>query len=465
MDGPAGRLKGSLEFRLVLRLGLLILGGACIGSALSFGEAYGEAHELQDGLLQQVGAMFDRQHLPAPGAGSMSLSRDADEEAVVLVQVLGTGTPPTQGAPRFPARLPDGLQNVALGGESYRVYVRTLSSGERIAVAQETALRDESARAGALHTLAPILILVPVLLLAVADLVRKSFRPLWRIAEEVDRRRETELYPLAHASLPSEVRPFVIAINRLLDRVEQARQAERRFVADAAHELRSPMTALGLQAEALANVDLSAEARTRLATLRSGIERSRNLLGQMLALARAESAPAGGGGAASVRRVFRDVVQDLLPLAEARGLDLGVTDAADVQLAAGEADLVVVVKNLVENAIRYTPAGGRIDLSASCQAGAVELVVEDDGPGIPSSERERVFDPFYRVPGAEGMGSGLGLSIVRATLERLGGRVVLGDSSRSSTGLRVSVTLPQRRDGGSPGHGAALQPDGAGQAT
>ncbi len=444
MDGSAGRVRDSLQFRLLLRLGLLILGGAGIGSALSFGAAYSEAHELQDGLLQQIGAMFDRQHLPAPGVGSPRLSPEADEEAVVLVQVLGTEAPPGRGAPRLPPGLPDGLQNVDLGGEAYRVYVRTLTSGERIAVAQETALRDETARAGALRTLAPILILVPVLLLAVADLVRKAFQPLRRIAEEVDRRRETELHPLAHEPLPSEVRPFVLAINRLLDRTEQAMQAERRFIADAAHELRSPMTALGLQAEALAKADMPAEARTRLVTLRAGIERSRNLLEQMLALARAQSAPPGEARALSVRRVFRDVIQDLLPLAEAKGLDLGVTDDADAQLSVGEADLVAVVKNLVENSIRYTPSGGRIDLSARCQAGSVELVVEDDGPGIPSSERERVLDPFYRVPGADGIGSGLGLSIVRATVERLGGRVTLSDSSRSPSGLRVSVTLPEQ---------------------
>ena len=443
MDGPAGAVRESLQFRLLLRLGLLILGGACVGSALSFGAAYSEAHELQDGLLQQIGAMFDRQHLPAPGVGSLRLSPESDEDAVVLVQLLGTAAPPSGGAPRLPPGLPDGLQNVDLGGESYRAYVRTLTSGERIAVAQETALRDEIARAGALRTLAPILILVPVLLLAVADLVRKSLQPLRRIAEEVDRRRETELHPLVNERLPSEVRPFVLAINRLLDRIEQAMQAERRFIADAAHELRSPMTALGLQAEALAKADIPAEARTRLATLRTGIERSRNLLEQMLALARAQSAPAGEERAVSVRRVFRDVIQDLLPLAEAKSLDLGVTDDADARLSVGEADLVAVVRNLVENAVRYTPAGGRIDLSARYKEGAVELVVEDSGPGIPAPERARVFDPFYRVPGSEGMGSGLGLSIVRATVERLGGRVEITDSSRSASGSRVIVLLPQ----------------------
>ena len=113
------------------------------------------------------------------------------------------------------------------------------------------------------------------------------------------------------------------------------------------------------------------------------------------------------------------------------------------RLSVGEADLVAVVRNLVENAVRYTPAGGRIDLSARYKEGAVELVVEDSGPGIPAPERARVFDPFYRVPGSEGMGSGLGLSIVRATVERLGGRVEITDSSRSASGLRVIVMLPQ----------------------
>lgn len=455
MDGPARDMRGgeSLQRRLLLRLGILILGGACLGSALSFGAAYHQAHALQDGLLRQVGAMFDAQHLPAPGLGAPRLSPHADEEAVVLVQLLDPGAPRAQGGPRVPPGLPDGLQDVELGGEPYRVYVRTLRSGERIAVAQETGLRDEIARAGAVRTLAPILILIPVLLLAVTDLVRESFRPLRRIADEVDRRRETELHPLVAEPLPSEIRPFVLAINRLLDRVDEALQAERRFVADAAHELRSPVTALGLQAEALAKVDLPPEARTRLTTLRTGIERSRNLLEQLLALARAQSAPPGGGRLVSVGRVFREVIEDLLPLAEAKGLDLGVTGDADAQLPVGEADLVAIVKNLVENAIRYTPPGGRVDLSASIREGAIELAVEDDGPGIPAPERERVLDPFYRVPGTEGVGSGLGLSIVRATVERLGGRLRLADGGGAGPGLRVSVLLPAAVRGPDPAEG------------
>jgi two-component system OmpR family sensor kinase len=443
MDHAQGRMNESLQFRLQLRLGLLILGAAAIASALAFGAAYDEAHELQDDLLRQIGAMFDRQHLPAPDIGTGEKPPDSDDESRVLVQLLTPGRAAHAGGPQLPAGLPDGLQTVRIGGEVFRVFVRTMSSGERIGIAQEVGLRNEIARGGALRTLAPILILVPVLLLAAADLVRKVFRPIRRLAAEVDQRREVELHPVPASALPAEVRPFVVAMNGLLDRIDQAMKAQRRFVADAAHELRSPMTALGLQAEALAATELPVDAQGRLATLRRGIERSRNLLEQMLALAQAQSPTPGSPAPVSLHRVFRDVIQDLLPLAEAKAIDLGVVGSQDAQLNASEHDLVALVRNLTNNAVRYSPPGGRVDLSISFTDGSVVVQVEDGGPGVPLEERERVFEPFYRLPGTEEIGSGLGLSIVRAIAERLGGHVVLADSSHTPTGLTVSVILPR----------------------
>jgi len=177
-----------------------------------------------------------------------------------------------------------------------------------------------------------------------------------------------------------------------------------------------------------------------LATLRQGIERSRGLLEQLLALARAQEATGVPTGTVSVQRIFRSVLEDLMPLADARRLDVGVTTETDARVHANELDLFVVVRNLVDNAIRYTPAGGRVDLSVGTEAHVVSITVQDTGPGIPGDERTRVFDPFYRVLGNEATGSGLGLSIVSTVVRRLGGEVVLGDGDVS--GLRVTVRLP-----------------------
>lgn len=289
----------------------------------------------------------------------------------------------------------------------------------------------------------PFLILVPILLLVVADLVRKMFRPIAFLALEIDHREEQELHPVKEDHLPLEVRPFVIAINRLLNRVARSMETQRRFVADAAHELRSPLTALSLQAERLAEADLSDLAHQRLIVLRQGIERGRHLLDQLLTLARVQSAPIVSRSPISVRHVYRRVLEDLMLLAEAKNLDMGVVGDTDAQIPVNEMDLIALVKNLVDNAIRYTPVGGRIDLSVTTHDRQAILRVKDSGPGIPPSEQARVFDPFYRVLGREEVGSGLGLSIVKAIADRMGADVQLDYSEpQRQSGLCVTVLIP-----------------------
>lgn len=448
MEGLKERMKDSLQIRLSLWLSLAILSVAVIAGIFAFFSAFDEAHEFQDDVLHQVATLFDRHGLAVPQEGDSSTEIDSDPEARVFVQMLST-TPPSKsnGDANSPLALPrnlrDGLQTVRAGNETYRVLVRTLNTGQRLAVAQETAVRDEIARDSALRTLMPFLILVPILLLVVADLIRKIFKPVADLSIEIDQRGEQELHPIAPEPLPAEIRPFVGAINRLLRRVEQSMDAQRRFVADAAHELRSPLTALSLQAERLADAEMSANAHERLNTLRQGIERGRTLLDQLLALARAQAPAIMPNTTVSVQQVYRRVLEGLMPLAEAKGIDIGVVSDSDACVLANEVDLITLVKNLVDNAIRYTPAGGRVDLSVLAANGVTTLVIEDNGPGIPEAERERVFDPFYRVLGSNEIGSGLGLSIVQTVSARVGAKVSLGYASdQLRTGLRVKVTFP-----------------------
>jgi two-component system OmpR family sensor kinase len=220
--------------------------------------------------------------------------------------------------------------------------------------------------------------------------------------------------------------------------------AQLRFVADAAHELRSPLTALSLQAERLTETEMSARARERLTALRNGIERGRVLLDQLLALARVQASGRPSGASSSVREVYRQVLEELMPVAESKDIDIGVTSEGDARVPVAQIDLITLVKNLAGNAINHTPAGGRIDLSfLPGEEGSTMLVVEDSGPGIPEAERQRVFDAFYRILGSDAMGSGLGLSIVRAIASRAGAKVKLDHADEQSrSGLRVTVVFP-----------------------
>jgi len=448
MDGVKGRMSHSIRLRLSVWLSVVIVGVAVAAGLFSFTNAYEEALRLQDAMLLQVAGLVDRQELMgAIGPSSNQASPDDEDDLRVTVHLLGRDiVVPHDGDPEeallhLPADLGDGVHTLKAGDDSFRVLAKTLASGQRIAVVQETDMRDEIAEHGAMRTVMPLLILVPILLALVSQLTARMFRPIVAAAEEIDRRSEASLHPVAEDPLPSEVRPFALAINRLLARVGQSMEAQRRFVADAAHELRSPLTALSLQAQRLEIAQTSEDGRQRLAELRQGIDRGRALVEQLLALARAQASPDGQVVALSVRDVYRQVVEDLLPLAIDRRIDLGVEGDEDAQVRAKEVELFSLIRNLVDNAIRYTPMGGRVDLSVSMdEKGLVRVWVTDTGPGIPEEDWVRVFDPFYRVLGTEVMGSGLGLSIVKTLASGMGASVrLMYADAEAAKGLRVEV--------------------------
>jgi two-component system OmpR family sensor kinase len=454
MDGLQRKMKQSLQFKLSAWLSISILAMALAAGLFSFYSSFRWALEFQDDQLRQVAALVNLHDLP-PAQGQLRdpvPGTDPDSELIVQM-VPRSGSPPPSAQHNtlaLPPDLKDGLQTITADNQEWRLFVRVLDSGPRIAVAQQTASRDEVARGSAVRTLAPFIFLIPVLSLLVGILVRGTFQPIKQLASDIDGRSENDLRPLNDDKLPSEIRPFVVAINRLLSRVASSVAAQRRFLADAAHELRSPMTALSLQAERLASVDMPAPARERLDTLRSGVHRTRVLLDQLLALAHAQETGERAAAPIPLWNSLREVIEDMMPLAEAKNIDLGVTNISDVQVTAREIDLKILIKNLLENAIRYTPDGGIVNLSVRKDGIRVFLYVEDNGPGIPESEQSRVFDPFYRILGSDTEGSGLGLSIVETIADSLGATVTLenindiknssnANNPDSNSGLRVIV--------------------------
>lgn len=458
MDGLKARLsalasrgRGSIQLRLSLVLSLAILVMAVAAGMVSFFSARHEAHKLQDSILYQIGGMLRQR--PITDVHVLHL-RDRDDETQVLVWPLRPGQPNLSvhkdghDALVLPNDLKTGRLTLTLGQETYRIVVPKSADGQRIAVAQEAHFRDKIATNSAFRTVMPFLVFVPILVIIVILLVRGMFRPIAALSASIDQRDDQDLHPIGDHQLPTEVRPFARAIDRLLRRVGQSMEAQRRFVADAAHELRSPMTALSLQAERFTQTDLTPEAHARLAELRAGIERVRKLLNQLLALARAQSPATRAPTLVSVQQTFRRALEDLMPLAEARHIDIGLEGTQDIQLRVNELELVTLVKNLVDNAIRYTPEGGRVNLAVTQDAKSVTLHVSDTGPGIAPAERERVFDPFYRILGSGQTGSGLGLAIVGAIVHRLGADIALDFTDPASRqGLHVSVRFPVVADG------------------
>lgn len=444
MDGFKERLKHSIQLRLSVWLSVAILAVAITAGVLSYAVTYNEAEEMQDDVLLQVSGLVKH----GAALGEMGSTHNDDPESKLFVQYLAATDPnySSGGTLPLPATLPDGLQTLHLARISYRVAVTSLLDGRRVAVAQETEARDELARDSALGTVLPLLILVLVLLLVVAGLVRKLLSPVARLATEIDGRSEQDLAALPAQGLPSEIRPFVVAINRLLARVALVLESERRFIADAAHEIRSPLTALSLQAERLDGAELSDEARARLTTLRRGIERGRALLEQLLAYARAQSENVLPTESASIKDTLHQALEDMIPLAQAKNIDLGVVRDDEATVAMSSFQLNLVLKNLIDNAIRYSPTGGKIDLAVHAKVYYVIFQVKDSGPGIEIEKRCRVFDPFYRALGSEAAGSGLGLAIVKTIVDRTGAHIALRYADEKNlSGLLVRVKLPRAR--------------------
>lgn len=443
MDGIQSTIAASLRFRLSMWLSLAIVVIAAAAGSLSFIVELGDAHAMQDNQLRQTGYLISR--LDAVPSAPLAREKvgDVDFDARVVVRFLRTadGKPaPLSGRPpEFSDLLADGLQTVVVGREAWRVFVKTNAKGVRVAVAQQTRVRDAAARASAMRTLIPFVVVGPVLVLLVAVLVRQMFKPLQGLAAELGRRPQNDLGPMRERGLPSEVWPFVAEINHLLARMERAMSMQRRFIADAAHELRSPLTAMSLQAERLGAADMPTEARNRLGALVTGLRRTRVLLDQLLTHARIQEPGLASKEPISLGQAIREVLEDLVPLANAKNIDLGVIGDADAVVHAQMVDLKVMVKNLVDNAIRYTPHGGRVDITVSKQAGEVVLQVDDTGPGIEEEERERVFDAFYRVLGNGETGSGLGLAITRTVAGGMGARIELGEACSTRSGLRAVV--------------------------
>jgi len=444
------KLPGSLGGRLLLFIGMAILLVAVLQGAFAYRNALEQTDTLFDYQMQQT-AFALRAGLPVDVKGRAQGAPPEDENNEFIVQVWTN-----EGLRIFESALGEALPQMAvLGfadvparGTTYRVFSLQTRS-QVIQIAQDMRVRQLLARAAAWRSLLPVVLLLPLLALAVWWVIRRSLTPVQRVRRELALRQPQDLAPVAEHDLPDEMRPLVQEFNSLLQRVREAFETQQNFVADAAHELRSPLAALQLQLQLLRKATDSTEREAAQARLAEGIERARRLVEQLLALARQEAKPqTEGAPLADLRLLVEQALVDAAPAAQAKGLDMGLSEEPQQQssfsVPADTEALAVLLRNLLDNAIKYVPAGGRVDVGWLQDQQGRALVVEDSGAGIAAAERQRVLQRFVRGQGAGGMagGSGLGLAIVQSIAKSSGAELLL-DESPQLGGLRVRVIWPQ----------------------
>lgn len=431
----------SIRHQLLIWLLAIVVAGVGLAGWMIYRQALAAANELFDYQLQQIAAA-----LPSEPFSQVLGSQTNGDEGIVIQIWNRNGVLMYFSHPRAPIapRAELGFSTERTERGAWRVYGAIVGDNV-VQLAQPLSVRNRLAASVALRTLWPLIVLLPFLGAAVWMIVGRGLAPLQRVTRAVEARRPEALDPLPDSPLPLEVRPLVRALNGLLARLSAALDTQKAFVADAAHELRTPLAAVQIQAQLVARAQDDVSRREAIVDLQSGVTRATRLAEQLLALARAEPGDATVRERVDLRAIVEECVAAHAPLAQRRDIDLGFERVEDASVDADPAALRVMFNNLLDNAVKYTPAGGRIDVSLTRGEGARACVqIGDSGPGIPAVERERVFDRFYRDTSARARtdvaGSGLGLAIVKRVAAQQRASVTLGEAAAG--GLLVSVSLP-----------------------
>lgn len=450
----------SLIVKLSVALSAVIAVVALAHTASGFVLAVSQVHRLLDQRLQEVAGRVSEELPVAPV--TPYIYRNAPDGVMVQVwlhddEQLGPGG---EQPVRLPRDTPDGFSTQVVNEERWRVYATT-GPDWAIHVSQRETSRKRIAKDAAIASAAPALVMIPLAWLAIVVTVRRMFRRVGELGERAAQLDLGRLDSLPTDKVPREILPLVTSINAMIERLSQSVQAEKMFIADAAHELRSPLTALQIQADNVGRTLSDPHSVREFEALRHDISRTARLVAQLLRLARAD-APLDENTRRPVRisDVVSEVIEAHLPCAAAQGIDLGVERLEPLQIEANAADLRTAVSNLVDNAIKYSGRGAVIDLRVYARGRHACIEVRDTGPGVDPNVLPRVFDRFFRADGNVSEGNGLGLAIVRALVQKHGGEATLENRVEGARGTVAAIRLPlwsAVEDGSSPdaGSGAA----------
>jgi two-component system OmpR family sensor kinase/two-component system sensor histidine kinase QseC len=411
-----------------------------VAAAASYYLARLEASDFLDDQLRQV-ALFVANASPTPASSSVDLPFD-DPDDEVVIQIRDEA-----GAPIYPAhpkvdlatRRKTGYARVSASGTTWRVF-DLVGNGRIVQVAQRTAVRQELATEASLEAALPIALIIPLSWIVLSWLIGRIMAPVDRLAGAVRARPATTAEALPTDRVPVEMLPFVASINDLLTRLRTAMDQQRRFISDAAHELRTPLAALQIQLDNLRAAPQGV-AEPYLADLRAGLLRTTALVSQLLLLARYDSNVFQTATApVDLTRLVLDCVAQRAPFAHDRGIDLGVVRQDPLIVQGVAADFERIVGNLLDNAIRYTPAPGIVDVSVVGTAAEAVVEIRDSGPGIAVDAMPHAFERFFRAAPGDYEGSGLGLAIAKAAADRNGATITLNNRADRSGLIARLVT-------------------------
>ena len=433
----------SIRHRLLVWLLSTVLAAGLAAASVVFFKARDEANELFDYQLRQLAlTLRDRTYLPSQLAEVLQ----GEEALDFVIQVWAPdGTRLYNSHPRLhvPGAVQIGFSDVVGDTGRWRVFA-IQQRGLTIQVAQPLSARNELALSAAWRTLIPFLIALPIMGLLIWRLVGRELRFLESATRDLARRTPESLEPIAGEAVPDEIQPLVTALNGLLERLSGALAQQRHFIADAAHELRTPLTALRLQLQLAERAQEPAERERAYGMLRDGIARATRMVEQLLALARQDpQAPVENTASVDLAQLAASVAHAQEPAAAAKGLALAAEVSGPATVTGDVHALRAMLDNLVDNAIQYTGAPGRITVRLASEDGHGLLAVEDTGIGIPSADLDRIFERFYRVDKARSRaagGTGLGLSIVKNLVLRMDGEVRV--ASVEGQGTTFTVILP-----------------------
>jgi two-component system OmpR family sensor kinase len=426
---------------------------ALLATAATYLETRLEIDELFDLQLKQLAysTRIDdlvRGRPPSLGAEGSRARGDVAEIVTQIWDRDGVLVYYSQPGMGLPVPVTEGYTDVVQNGREWRVY--TLVEGRHaLQVAHELTERRRIAAQTALRTLLPLLAMLPFLAVLIWYAVGRGLQPLEAMSRAVGKRRADAMSPLPETGLPTELKPLAASLNALLARLDEALAAQRRFTADAAHELRTPLAALTLQADLAQRAPDASRRTAALQELQQGVARATRLTEQLLTMARLEpEAMARNFTDCDLAAIAKDAVVARAVIAADRHVDLGVKRATPVIVRGDAASLTILCANLLDNALRHTPAHGRVDVDVDAQDGAAVLTVTDTGPGIPAAERTDVLDRFRRgstvTDDQVGTGAGLGLSIVKRIADAHGATLALEDGPQGK-GLAVRVCFPRAR--------------------
>lgn len=416
-------------------------------AAFTYVDARRELNEMLDAHLAQASTLLvaqasheleeiETEHGPLPHKYSLRVAFQVWQDGSQLR--LRSANAPTEPL----TKQESGFSDVVIDNQHWRVFstwdnTRTML----IHVAEQTEVRDQLARSVAANLLRPLWVALPLLAILLWWAVAGGLRPLTQLTREVEQRAPDNLASLDATATPQEVAPLIERLNHLFHRIGDTLENERRFTADAAHELRTPVAAIKAQAQVARGASSDDERNHALAGAIAGCDRATHLIEQLLTLARLESVTADALEPCPLRKLAASVLAEIAPAGLDKDVHLELAEGEETITNGLPALLTVMLRNLVDNAVRHTPAGTTVCVEVSSLHGYPCVSISDDGPGLPPDELKKISQRFYRPLGTVASGSGLGLSIVRRIAE-LHDAVLSFSSNETKSGLKITVTFP-----------------------